>query len=172
MNLIRDKVSLVEANISKQMSFSSLRSAPNISLIVEQASNYLLDKEKFPFRNWDKGELPKFEKKFGTRNLFGGNDNNTSDMNEMEPLIVFNIGGLSHNEIASLEKLQKNNVVNHRIYLGSTCIMNASEYIEQLKQIEKDRTKEIGKDCLDDEMIENAGSTNSVRMSLIKEKSD
>ena len=173
MNLIRDKVSLVEANISKQMSFSSLRSAPNISLIVEQASNYILDKEKFPFRNWDKGELPKFEKKFGTRNLFGGNDNNISDMNEMEPLIVFNIGGLSHNEIASLEKLQKNNVVNHRIYLGSTCIMNASEYIDQLKQIEKDRTKEIGKDCLDDEMIENAGSSvNSVRMSLIKEKND
>ena len=69
MNLIRDKVSLVEANISKQMSFSSLRSAPNISLIVEKTSNYLLDKEKFPFRNLDKSELPKFDKKFGTKFL-------------------------------------------------------------------------------------------------------
>ena len=96
VNLIREKVSLVGDNIAKQMSYSSLRCAPNLSLIVEQASNFLLDKEKFPFRNWDKGDLPKFEKKFGTRNLFGGNDNNITDLNEMEPLIIFNIGGLSH----------------------------------------------------------------------------
>jgi hypothetical protein len=67
MNLIRDKVSLVGENVSKNMTYSSLRSAPNISLIAEQASNYLLDKDKFPFRNWDRGEMPKFEKKFGNR---------------------------------------------------------------------------------------------------------
>ena len=171
VNLIRDKVSLVGENISKQMSYSSLRSAPNISVIVEQASNYLLDKDKFPFRNWDKGDMPKFEKKFGTRNLFGGNDNNSGDLSEMEPLIIFNIGGLSHNEIASLEKLQKNNVVNHRIYIGTTCVLNATEYINQLKQIKKDYIKEIGADCLDDEMIENAGSSsNIIRMTLLPEK--
>ena len=171
VNLIRDKVALVGENISKQMSYSSLRSAPNISVIVEQASNFLLDKDKFPFRNWDKGEMPKFEKKFGTRNLFGGNDNNSGDLTEMEPLIIFNIGGLSHNEIASLEKLQKNNVVNHRIYIGSTCVLNANEYINQLKQIKKDYIKEIGMDCLDDEMIENAGSSsNNIRMTLLPEK--
>ena len=171
VNLIRDKVALVGENISKQMSYSSLRSAPNISVIVEQASNFLLDKDKFPFRNWDKGEMPKFEKKFGTRNLFGGNDNNSGDLTEMEPLIIFNIGGLSHNEIASLEKLQKNNVVNHRIYIGSTCVLNATEYINQLKQIKKDYIKEIGMDCLDDEMIENSGSSsNNLRMTILPEK--
>jgi len=172
VNLIRDKVSLVGENVSKQMSYSSLRSAPNITVIVEQASNYLLDKDKFPFRNWDKGEMPKFEKKFGTRNLFGGNDTSIADLNEMEPLVIFNIGGLAHNEIASLEKLQKSNVVNHRIYIGTTSIMNASEYINQLKQIDKDYTKEIGMDCLDDEMIENANSstTNIIRMSFISDK--
>ena len=171
VNLIRDKVSLVGENISKQMSYSSLRSAPNISVIVEQASNYLLDKDKFPFRNWDKGEMPKFEKKFGTRNLFGGSDNISGDLSEMEPLIIFNIGGLSHNEIASLEKLQKNNVVNHRIYIGTTCILNASEYINQLKQIKKEYIKEIGMDCLDDEMIENSGSSsNNLRMTILPEK--
>ena len=172
VNLIRDKVSLVGENVSKQMSYSSLRSAPNITVIVEQASNYLLDKDKFPFNNWDKGEMPKFEKKFGTRNLFGGNENNIADLNEMEPLVVFNIGGLAHNEIASLEKLQKSNVVNHRIYIGSTCIYNASEYINQLKQIDKDYTKEIGMDCLDDQMIDNANGNkiNTVKMSLISDK--
>ena len=173
MNLIRDKVSLVGENVSKNMTYSSLRSAPNISLIAEQASNYLLDKDKFPFRNWDRGEMPKFEKKFGTRNLFGGNDTNIMELNEMEPLIVFNIGGLSHNEIASLEKLQKNNVINHRIYIGTTCIMNASEYIKQLKQIDRDYTREIGMDCLDDEMISSAAANannNSIRISLIPGK--
>ena len=171
MNLIRDKVSLVGENVSKNMSYSSLRSAPNLTVIVEQASNYLLDKENFPFKNWDKGEMPKFEKKFGTRNLFGGNDNNSANLSEMEPLIVFNIGGLAHNEIASLEKLQKSNVVNHRIYIGTTCIMNASEYISQLKQIDNDYTKEIGIDCLDDEIIENSGSSsNLMSMNLLPEK--
>jgi hypothetical protein len=168
VDLIRDKVSIVGDNVSKNMNYSSLRSSPNISVIVEQASNYLLDKDKFPFRNWDKGEMPKFEKKFGTRNLFGGNDNNLTDLASMEPLIVFNIGGLSHNEIASLEKLQKNNVVNHRIYIGTTCIMNATEYLNQLKQIDKDYTKEIGIDCLDDEMIESSHHVNS--MSILPEK--
>jgi len=170
VNLIRDKVSLVSENVSKNMSYSSLRSAPNISVIVEQASNYLLDKDKFPFINWDKGDMPKFEKKFGTRNLFGGNDNNLTDLTELEPLIIFNIGGLSHNEIASLEKLQKNNVVNHRIYIGTTCILNANEYINQLKQIDKDYTKEIGMDCLDDEMVDSVGGSSNTRMSLIPEK--
>ena len=50
--------------------------------------------------------------------------------------------------------------------------MNASEYINQLKQIDKDYSKEIGMDCLDDEMIENANSstTNIVRMSFISDK--
>ena len=71
----------------------------------------------------------------------------------MEPLIVFNIGGLAHNEIASLEKLQNSNVINHRIYIGSTCVMNASEYMRQLREIDKEYKNEIGKDCLDDEMI-------------------
>jgi hypothetical protein len=168
VDLIRDKVSIVGDNVSKNMNYSSLRSSPNISVIVEQASNYLLDKDKFPFRNWDKGEMPKFEKKFGTRNLFGGNDNNLTDLASMEPLIVFNIGGLSHNEIASLEKLQKNNVINHRIYIGTTCIMNATEYLNQLKQIDRDYTKEIGIDCLDDEMIDSSHHVNS--MSIIPEK--
>lgn len=170
VDLIRDKVSIVGDNVSKNMNYSSLRSSPNISVIVEQASNYLLDKDKFPFRNWDKGEMPKFEKKFGTRNLFGGNDSNLTELSSMEPLIVFNIGGLSHNEIASLEKLQKNNVVNHRIYIGTTNIMNATEYLNQLKQIDKDYTKEIGIDCLDDEMMESSHQVNSMNIIPEKEK--
>ena len=155
-NLIREKVALVGENIAKKVTYSSLRSSPNITILVEQASNYLLDRDQYPFRNWDKGELPKVEKKFGTKNLFDTSSNKEADLSEMEPLIIFNIGGLAHNEISSLERLQNSNVINHRIYIGSTGIMNASEYIKQLREIDSDYKMEIGKDCLDDEMIDEA----------------
>ena len=155
-NLIREKVFLVGENISKKITYSSLRSSPNITILAEQASNYLLDKDQFPFRNWDKGDLPKKEKKYGTKNLFDTSSNKEADLSEMEPLIVFNIGGLAHNEISSLEKLQNSNVINHRIYIGSTDIINASEYMEQLREIDKIDDLAIGKDCLDDQMIDDA----------------
>ena len=168
-------MSLIGENISKKMTFSSLRSSPTIAVLAEQCSRYVLDKEKYPFLNWDKSEMPKIDKKYGTKNIFGGNDNNLTDISELEPLIVFNIGGLSHNEISALEKLQKNNNLNHRIYIGSTCIFNANEYIDQLKNIDKECIKEIGNDCLDDEMIENYDKMiidNDIpnRMSLLSEK--
>ena len=155
-NLIREKVSLVGEKISKKITYSSLRSSPNITILAEQASNYLLDKDQFPFRNWDKGDLPKKEKKYGTKNLFDTSSNKEADLSEMEPLIVFNIGGLAHNEISSLEKLQNSNVINHRIYIGSTDIINASEYMKQLREIDKIDDLAIGKDCLDDQMIDDA----------------
>ena len=155
-NLIREKVSLVGENISKKITYSSLRSSPNITILAEQASNYLLDKDQFPFRNWDKGDLPKKEKKYGTKNLFDTSSNKEADLSEMEPLIVFNIGCLAHNEISSLEKLQNSNVINHRIYIGSTDIINASEYMKQLREIDKIDDLAIGKDCLDDQMIDDA----------------
>jgi len=155
-NFFREKVSLIGENISKKVTYSSLRSSPNITILAEQASNYLLDKDQFPFRNWDKGDLPKKEKKFGTKNLFDTSSNKEADLSEMEPLIVFNIGGLAYNEIASLEKLQNSNVINHRIYIGSTDIMNASEYMKQLRDIDRKDDLEIGKDCLDDKMIDEA----------------
>ena len=40
--------------------------------------------------------------------------------------------------------------------------MNASEFINQLKLIgKKDYTREIGMDCLDDEMVENARNSSA-----------
>ena len=59
---------MVGENIAKKVKYSSLRASPNITILAEQASNYLLDRDQFPFRNWDKGDLPKLEKKFGTKN--------------------------------------------------------------------------------------------------------
>ena len=171
-NLIREKVSLVGENISKKITYSSLRSSPNITILAEQASNYLLDKDQFPFRNWDKGDLPKKEKKYGTKNLFDTSSNKEADLSEMEPLIVFNIGGLAHNEISSLEKLQNSNVINHRIYIGSTDIINASEYMKQLREIDKIDDLAIGKDCLDDQMIDDAEKELNNESNIKKKKKD
>ena len=153
-NIIREKISLVGEKIAKKVTFSSLRSSPNIAILAEQASNYLLDREQYPYINWDREDLPKVEKKFGTKNLFDTDSNKEADLSELEPMIVFNIGGLAYNEITSLEKLQNNNTINHRIYIGSTCVMNAKEYMKQLREINDEFSKEIGKDCLDDEMEE------------------
>ena len=153
-NIIREKISLVGEKIAKKVTFSSLRSSPNIAILAEQASNYLLDKDQYPYINWDREDLPKVEKKFGTKNLFDTDSNKEADLSELEPMIVFNIGGLAYNEITSLEKLQNNNTINHRIYIGSTGVMNAKEYMKQLREINDEFSKEIGKDCLDDELEE------------------
>ena len=149
-NLIREKISLVGEKIAKKVTYSSLRSSPNITILAEQASNYLLDREHYPFVNWDREDVPKVQLKFGTKNLFDTEANKEADLSEMEPLIVFTIGGLAHNEISSLEKLQNNNTVNHRIYIGSTNVMNAKEYMKKLGEINQDFGKEIGNDCLED----------------------
>ena len=153
-NIIREKISLVGEKIAKKVTFSSLRSSPNIAILAEQASNYLLDRDQYPYINWDREDLPKVEKKFGTKNLFDTDSNKEADLSELEPMIVFNIGGLAYNEITSLEKLQNNNTINHRIYIGSTGVMNAKEYMKQLREINDEFSKEIGKDCLDDETEE------------------
>ena len=153
-NIIREKISLVGEKIAKKVTFSSLRSSPNIAILAEQASNYLLDRDQYPYINWDRDDLPKVEKKFGTKNLFDTDSNKEADLSELEPMIVFNIGGLAYNEITSLEKLQNNNTINHRIYIGSTGVMNAKEYMKQLREINDEFSKEIGKDCLDDELEE------------------
>ena len=153
-NIIREKISLVGEKIAKKVTFSSLRSSPNIAILAEQASNYLLDRDQYPYINWDREDLPKVEKKFGTKNLFDTDSNKEADLSELEPMLVFNIGGLAYNEITSLEKLQNNNTINHRIYIGSTGVMNAKEYMKQLREINDEFSKEIGKDCLDDELEE------------------
>ena len=50
-NLIREKVSLVGENIAKKVTYSSLRCSPNITVLAEQASNYLLDRNDYPYIN-------------------------------------------------------------------------------------------------------------------------
>jgi len=48
---------------------------------------------------------------------------------------VFVLGGISHNEICSLEKLSFDKKLNHHLVLGSTSIISAKDFIEQLNNL-------------------------------------
>ena len=45
------------------------------------------------------------------------------------------IGGMAHNEICTLERLGQDKKLNHHLVLGSTSIISASEFIEQLNNL-------------------------------------
>jgi len=74
--------------------------------------------------------FPKIQKKGGTKGLFGGKNDDLNENDDFGNLLFFNIGGLSRNEIASIQKLEKNNLVNHKIIIGSTQLYTAKQYIK------------------------------------------
>ena len=94
-------------------------------LTIKKAFKLSLNEKNFPFINHSKEEIKLSSECF--------------------PLIIFNIGGISYNEIASVQKLSYN-----KIFFGSTNIINANEYINHLKTIEEENKKEIKNDCLED----------------------
>ena len=63
---------------------------------------------------------------------------------------MFCIGGLARNEIAAIDKLSKDNLVNHKIVLGSTSLINANEYMRNLIDINKDKGNVIARDLLEE----------------------
>jgi len=97
----------------------------NLLLTIKKAFELSLNEKDFPFINHSKEEIKLSSESF--------------------PLIVFNIGGITYNEIASVQKLR-----NNKIFVGSTGIINANEYINQLKNIEEENNKDIKNDCLED----------------------
>ena len=148
----RDSLTNVNKNkLNETISFKTVRNSPQLEILVERASNFALDLEKYPIKNWDRGEFPKVQKKYGTKNLFGGGMIENSDDNEdLGTLVLFTIGGLSRNEIAAIDKLSKDNLVNHKIVLGSTALINAADYMQSLIDMNKEKGNVIAKDLLED----------------------
>jgi hypothetical protein len=113
---------------TKQIEYNFLRSSPKIESIVEAASKGELAKTEFPFV----GDEPKKQiNKVKGGNYFG-NDSNDDDS---PVLIVFVVGGLAHNEICAMERLQADKKLNHRLVMGSTHIMTASDYVNELNNL-------------------------------------
>ena len=147
----KNKLTDINTNkLNEKLSFKTIRNSPQLEILVERASNFALDLDKFPIKNWDRGEFPKVQKKYGTKNLFGGAVEIDDDTEDLGTLIMFCIGGLSRNEIAAIDKLTKDNLVNHKIVLGSTSLINANEYMRNLIDINKDKGNVIARDLLEE----------------------
>ena len=140
--------------------FVGLSSNPKFEILIEKASNFELDLNEFPFKNWSKEFFPKIQKKGGTKGLFGGKNDDLNENDDLGKLLFFNIGGLSRNEITSIQKLEKNNLVNHKIIIGSTQLYTAKEYIKNLRDIQNNYSKELGNDIINDNMDAKIGNNN------------
>ena len=132
-NIVKNKISINNENIPKLITYKEIRVESHISSIAYKAFNYLLTDEEFPYKKYKKEEIishldNSIDKKF---------------------LIIFNIGGLSYNEIASIESLKKFNKFNYKIFLGSTSIINAFDYINNLKNIDIHDEQKIKGDCFE-----------------------
>ena len=149
--------------------FVGLSSNPKFEILVEKASNFELDLNEFPFKNWSKELFPKIQKKGGTKGLFGGKNDDLNENDDFGNLLFFNIGGLSRNEIASIQKLEKNNLVNHKIIIGSTQLYTAKQYIKNIGDIQNNYSRELGNDMINDSMDNTINDSNRSNDNLISE---
>lgn len=125
---------------SKSIEYNFLRSSPKLEGIVELCSSYELNRSEYPFVEEPK-KLPVLKSKnYGvSNNMFGGDEEDE----EQPTLFVFMLGGIAHNEMVSLERLQQEKRINHHLVIASTSIITADSYVEQLKELS---IQEIGGD--------------------------
>lgn len=131
----KEKIKEIKSKIKNKIEFNSTRIEPKFASIVEKCSRYELDKGEF---NYVQEPVNPPNSRLKPK-IFGNEDNqiiplNNDDENSLS-LIVLIIGGISHNEICAIERLAKERKVSHRIILGSTNIINAKEYLSQIKNI-------------------------------------
>ena len=125
----KDEIKKMKQKLS-QIEYKTIRSVPKLKPIVEQCANRTLNEEIFGF-------VEKMEKndkggKYGLKGLFGNNGNSDErDLNK-ENLVVFSVGGISYNEIASINELIHGGNVNYKVIIGSTGIYNGEEYLNEL----------------------------------------
>lgn len=140
------KLKNLNLKVNQQMNYSALRAQGHLEYLVQKASSYELDLNQYPIKNWDMTRpLPKVQKKHGTKNLFGGSIEKDEE-EDFGGLIMFTIGGIANNEIAAIEKLSANNLVNHSIYVGSTNILTALSYMNELKEVNNGYNSELSHD--------------------------
>lgn len=154
ITLNKDKQNIIKSNMNNKMNFNTLRNIPQLAILVQKATNFNLDSDSFPIKNFSPTDKPELAKKYATKNLFSGTSGEAIQNNydDNGNLIIFCIGGMARNELTAIQKLTKNNLVNHNVIVGSTCFMTASEYLKNLKDIEHSCDDKIGNDCLDQNM--------------------
>jgi len=115
---------------NNEMDLVGLRSNPKLETLVENWSNLDLSSQEYPFIEEPKN-LGVYRKKIST-GVFFGNANNEE---EKPNFILFNIGGLSHNEISAIEKLVQDKKVTQNLIIGTDKIITATEYVNAIKSL-------------------------------------
>ncbi len=118
---------------SKSLEYNFLRSVPKIETTVQACGQYELSRSEYPFVEEPKN-LPNVKlKNYNiTSNIVFGGD---AEDEEKPYLIVFVIGGLAHNEICALERLTSEKKMFQNLVIGSTSIITANQFMDQLKRL-------------------------------------
>ena len=139
----RRKGNKIEKAVIKQMKqklsqieYKVLRSSPKIANVVEMCAKYCLNKSEFAFIEEPKNLVA--VQRYGRRNLFN-KGNIISDLDDDKPLLIlFNVGGLAHNEISAVNNLEKEGNINYKVIIGSTGIYNAEQYMKEITNLHKE----------------------------------
>lgn len=121
-----------------QIEYKVLRSEPKIANVVEMCAKYCLNKSEFAFIEEPKNLIA--VQRYGRRNIFNkGNIISNSDIDEDKPLLIlFNVGGIAHNEISAVNNLEKEGKINYKVIIGSTGIYNAEQYMKEITNLNKE----------------------------------
>jgi hypothetical protein len=115
---------------NNEMDLVGLRSNPKLETLVENWSNLDLSSAEYPFIEEPKN-LGVYRKKITTSTFF----NNNNDDEEKPNFILFNIGGLSHNEISAIEKLTQDKKVTQNLIIGTDMVCTADAYINAIRNL-------------------------------------
>ena len=101
-------------------------------IFIEKSANCDLDLDDFPFI--DDCSYPK-RKRSKSKVIFGKIDDSVLNNNDTPEYIIFNVGGISHNEITGINNLVIENKIPFNVIVGSTGIYNAEDYLNELKEL-------------------------------------
>ena len=115
----------------------NLRLEPKLVSTLENWGNIELNNSEFSFVEEPKN-LGIFRKKVSTGVFF-----NSANQDEEKPnLIYFNIGGLSHNEISSMEKLVVDKRFTQNLIIGTDKIITPNEYLDGIKNLSNSQNRD------------------------------
>ena len=118
---------------NKTTTFKTTRVTPVIETLANQCSDFELNENDYPWIE-KPNKMPTKKNNYGLKtNLFGGADEGEEE--ELPYLIVFVIGGISHNEICGLENLNVYKKIKHQLVIGSTSIITAKDYIKDIANL-------------------------------------
>jgi len=130
----------------EQSKTSDIMYLPKIAKVAMQASQRSLSISEFPFvgdapkdlgiRDPPKGAVTSIKKpRFGA-NIFS-KDKNSEEKWLRPRIILFVIGGISHQEISTMLRMQKQGLINCPLTVGSEAIVTPASFIDSLKRIDE-----------------------------------